>query len=178
MVYKSSSLLNQVENLLPTIPKDTQKKLLERAVYRKGLGSTVNIYVDGSYDKETSIFSWGVVLIDTKHNIEEYNGCARNSESMHRNVAGEIYGSVLACKLAYERGYKTLNLYYDYTGIKEWAEGSWKRNNPLTKRYYEYIQSLNGRLTINFIKVKAHTGDEYNELADTLAKKAIIECKK
>ena len=140
--------------------------------------NTIDIYVDGSFDKETNIFSWGVVLVDIQtNNKEEINGCARNPDSKYMNVAGEIYGSVMACKLACKRNYKNLNLYYDYTGIKEWAEGNWRRNNPLTKRYYEYIQCLKGQLTINYIKVKAHTGDEYNELADTLAKKAIITCK-
>lgn len=140
--------------------------------------STIDIYVDGSFDKETSVFSWGVVVVNSSTNqVQEYKGCARNGESIHRNVAGEIYGSVLACKLACKEGYNTLNLYYDYTGIKEWAVGNWKRNNTLTKRYYEFMQKVFETLDVNFVKVKAHTGNEFNELADALAKKAIIEVK-
>ena len=140
--------------------------------------NTVDIYVDGSFDKETNIFSWGVVLVNKlDNNKEEFNGCARNPDSKYMNVAGEIYGSVMACKLACKRNYKNLNLYYDYTGIKEWAEGNWRRNNPLTKRYYEFMQKVFETLDVNFVKVKAHTGNEFNELADALAKKAIIEVK-
>lgn len=131
-----------------------------------------SIYVDGSYDSVSKIFGWGIVIVG-KSSLEEFKGFAKNSDHEYRNVAGEIYGTVNACKIAIERSYKSIDLYYDYTGIRHWALGEWKRNNPLTQRYYEFMQSALKVLSINFVKVKSHSGNKYNELADKLAKEGV-----
>ena len=67
---------------------------------------------------------------------------------------------------------KKIYLHYDYTGIENWAVGNWKTNNIATKSYKEFIDSVSDVIKIEFIKVDAHTGDYYNEMADTLAKNA------
>ena len=54
-----------------------------------------------------------------------------------------------------------------------WATGQWKTNNPLTKAYAGEMQNLSNKISIFFHKVAAHTGVEYNELADKLAKEAL-----
>lgn len=132
----------------------------------------VSAFVDGSYDSESGIFAWGVVFID-KDNQEEFSGWANNDYSKYRNVAGEIYGCVKAVSLALERNYKEIAIYHDYSGLRHWALGEWKRNNPLTEKYYDYMQKALVDINIIFIKVKSHSGNELNELADKLAKEAL-----
>lgn len=129
-------------------------------------------YVDGSYSKEKGLFSWGLVLL-TDEGQEIFSGLSSGSHSSYWNVAGELYGAINAVKIAIERSYDSITIYHDYTGIRHWALGEWKRNNDLTSWYYDFMQEAKSHITINFIKVKAHSGDVHNELADELAKEAI-----
>ena len=58
-------------------------------------------------------------------------------------------------------------------GIEKWATGEWKANKCGTKMYKAYFDSIKDRLSVVFYKVKAHSGNEYNEEADRLAKNAL-----
>ena len=42
-----------------------------------------------------------------------------------------------------------------------------------TKAYQEYYRSIAEHVQITFRKVKGHSGDKYNDMADVLAKKAL-----
>ena len=64
-------------------------------------------------------------------------------------------------------------VYYDYEGIEKWCTGAWKANKSGTKAYREYYRKISGQLKISFHKVRGHSGDTYNEMADKLAKKAL-----
>ena len=57
-------------------------------------------------------------------------------------------------------------------GIECWALGSWKANKKSTQEYRDFYFSVKDKITVEFIKVQAHTGVEFNELADKLAKGA------
>ena len=130
-------------------------------------------YVDGSYNINTKEFGYGIVLIDCNGNEETMNGKGDNKAyAVHRNVAGEVYGSVKAIQTALDKEYKKIYIHYDYKGIEAWAKGDWKANKELTQKYKEFIDSCRGRIQIEFIKVKAHSNDKYNDLADRLAKEA------
>ena len=65
-----------------------------------------------------------------------------------------------------------LDLYYDYEGIEKWCTGEWKTNKRGTIDYKEYYNSVKDVLDVRFIKVKGHSGDKYNDMADSLAKAA------
>jgi ribonuclease HI len=56
-----------------------------------------------------------------------------------------------------------------------WATGQWKTKTNLTKKYADYMRSNMTKIEIIFQKVKAHTGNKYNEEADQLAKKALTD---
>ncbi|WMM25315.1 ribonuclease H family protein [Tissierella sp. MB52-C2] len=132
-------------------------------------------YVDGSFDIKHFTYSYGVVLI-TNDGKETYSGRDNNKELAEmRNVSGEIKGAMVAMELAIEKGKDTLYLHFDYTGIEQWAIGSWKTNKDGTKAYKNFYDSIKNKLKVVFIKVKAHSGIEYNEEADKLAKEAIME---
>lgn len=129
-------------------------------------------FVDGSYNSVTKTYGYGgfVVAEGEKHVIQ---GSGNDAEmaSMH-NVAGEILGSMAAINKAIELGISHLDIYYDYQGIEMWATGGWKRNKSGTIAYYDFIQSVRGRIDLSFVKVKGHSGVEGNEEADRLAKEA------
>lgn len=132
-------------------------------------------YVDGSFDLSNFTYSYGVVFI-TSEGKETFSGREDNRELAEmRNVSGELKGAMVAMELAVERKIDTLYLHFDYTGIEQWAVGNWKTNKDGTKAYKKYYDSIKDRLKVVFVKVKAHSGIEYNEEADQLAKEAIIK---
>ena len=140
----------------------------------------VRAYVDGSFDSASGRFSCGVVMVttDSEGNSEttELNAAFDDAEAaQQRNVAGEIMGSKLAIDHCMANGIKTVEIYHDYEGIGAWADRRWKANNPLTQGYRDFVAEARKSMNITFVKVKAHAGNKYNELADKLAKKALAD---
>ncbi len=129
-------------------------------------------FVDGSYNSAIGVYGYGGFLVaGGKKEILQGSGNEPEMASMH-NVAGEVLGSMAAIRRALELGLSELTIYYDYMGIEMWATGAWKRNRRGTEAYHEYVQSVQGRIQIRFVKVKGHSGVEGNEEADRLAKQA------
>ena len=130
-------------------------------------------YVDGSYSLEHKAYSYGIVIF-TNNGKETFSGKSDDVDLAEmRNVAGELRGAIEAMKYSITKGKSTLYLYYDYMGIEEWARGSWKTNKAGTKAYKDYYDSIKDKLNVVFIKVLAHSGIEFNEEADRLAKKEL-----
>ncbi|MBQ3428933.1 MAG: ribonuclease HII [Mogibacterium sp.] len=140
----------------------------------------IRAYVDGSYDSGSGRFSCGVVIVETDSNGKsektELNSAFDDEEAaQQRNVAGEIMGSKIAIDWCRANGVKAVEIYHDYEGIGAWADRKWKANNPLTQGYRDFVEEARKSMDITFVKVKAHAGNKYNELADKLAKKALSE---
>lgn len=132
-------------------------------------------YVDGSFSLEHMVYSYGVVII-TKDGMETFKGMEDDPVLVKmRNVSGELKGAMVAMDIAIDKNYQKLSLHYDYAGIEKWAIGEWKTNKTGTKSYKEYYDSIKDKLDVRFVKVKAHSGVKYNEVADKLAKEAIEE---
>ena len=131
-------------------------------------------YVDGSFEKNSGVYGYGVVFIEKDSSIEEYfdSGKEESYQSM-RNVSGEILGALKAAALAIEKEYSSLAIFHDYQGIASWAIGDWKCNKEKTIEYREKMLEYQKKLKISFHKVLAHSGDYFNERADVLAKKAV-----
>ena len=131
-------------------------------------------YVDGSFEKDSGVYGYGVVFIEKNGNIEEYfdSGREESYKSM-RNVSGEILGALKAASLAVEKSYSSIAIFHDYQGIASWAKGEWKCNKEKTIEYREKMLEFQKKLKISFHKVQAHSGDHFNERADALAKQAV-----
>lgn len=142
------------------------------------LPAGIRAYVDGSYDDATKKFACGAVIVKTDENgnseIVELSSAFNDEEfAKHRNVAGEVMGAKLAIEYCLENSVDSITICHDYEGIEKWANGLWKANTPLTQDYKAYIAEARRKIKIDFIKIKAHSGDKYNEMADKLAKKAL-----
>ena len=145
-----------------------------------GFPEGVRAYVDGSYDSASGRYSCGVVIVETgadgNSKTTELNAAFDDAEAAkQRNVAGEVMGSKIAIDHCMANGIQAVEIYHDYEGIGAWADKRWKANNPLTQAYRDYVAEARKTMDIKFVKVKAHAGNKYNEIADSLAKKALSE---
>ena len=130
-------------------------------------------YVDGSFDVKTGEYAFGAVIFENGQISEHSAKFSDSGMAEMRNVAGEIKGAEFAMRYCVEKGIKSLKIVYDYVGIEAWATGAWKANKEGTKAYKEYYESIKDVLSVEFEKVKGHSGDKYNDMADKLAKSAL-----
>ncbi|MDO5046959.1 MAG: ribonuclease H family protein [Anaerococcus sp.] len=128
-------------------------------------------YVDGSFNLKEKIYGAGIVYIDEGGEKQMYK-TYEDKYYIHRNVAGEVKASELAIRYAISQNKQTITIYHDYQGIASWAMGEWRAKNDLTKSYQDFIKKASQKIKIDFVKVKGHSNDKYNDLADALAKKA------
>lgn len=135
-------------------------------------------FIDGSYDKTTKIYGSGIVLIDNNLNNRGYIAAGIDTYNQW-NIIGEIE----ACKVAIDIALslpekkKKIVIYHDLEGTAKWANGNFRAKNDYTKSYVKFIEEKSKDIDIEFIKVKGHSGNKYNDLADEYAKYAIKDYK-
>lgn len=130
-------------------------------------------YVDGSFNEESVEFGYGVVMFFKGEELRMKDSSKDADLVEMRNVAGEIQGAMKAMEFAVDNKISYLTIYHDYLGISKWCTGEWKANKKGTIDYKKYYDQCKKKVNITFKKVDAHTGDKYNELADSLAKEAV-----
>lgn len=135
--------------------------------------SGVYAYVDGSFLAKTGEFSFGAVIFYNGEILKFSEKFSDSSLSGMRNVAGEIKGAEFVMDFAEKNKISELDIYYDYMGIEKWCTGEWRTNKAGTAAYRDFYNRIKDSVRVNFIKVKGHSGDEYNDMADALAKAAL-----
>lgn len=139
-------------------------------------GSRLLAYVDGSYDDSLKKYAFGCVFLPEDGRIYTAFGNGDNPQSLrHRNVTGEMLGSMYAVKVAMMNGFRAVEICYDYEGIEKWVTGEWRSKTELTQKYAAAMREWSKSIAISFRKVAAHTNVTYNEMADRLAKKGLVE---
>ncbi|MBR5318013.1 MAG: ribonuclease H family protein [Peptococcaceae bacterium] len=169
-VYKSFTTLDEAQAYLWGQP-ETQKP--QPAAEAPAEGEMV-AYVDGSFHLQKRMFAYGAVIF---YNGKEYHFAGSDADAElaeMRNVAGEIRGAEKAMAFALEQGAKVLHIYHDYEGIARWCTGEWQAKKAGTQQYRMFYQKAREQgLSVQFHKVKGHSGDKYNDMADKLAKNAL-----
>ncbi len=141
-----------------------------------GAPSRLLTYVDGSYDDSIKKYAFGCVFILPDGRIYTEYGNGDNPQSLqHRNVTGEMLGAMYAVRTAMMNGYRAVEICYDYEGIEKWVTGAWRSKTELTQKYAASMREWSRSIEITFTKVAAHTNVKYNEMADQLAKKGLVE---
>lgn len=130
-------------------------------------------YVDGSYDLITNAFSYGIVFFYDGQEQHFSKKFMDNDLAEMHNVAGEIKGAEAAIQYCIEQNISSVTIYHDYEGIARWCTGEWKAKKAGTVAYATFCKEASKEIEIQFVKVKGHSGDKYNELADKLAKEAL-----
>ena len=168
-VYKSFKTLSEAEAFL-----ERNEEKIENIEEVDG----VYAYIDGSFDRINGIYGSGVVIVDGDKKHEYKHAGNREDYAQLHNVAGELEAAKFVMWYAVDKKIKEITLFYDYQGIEAWAVGDWKANLPYTQDYVKFYNKVKSAVKVNFVKVKAHTGIELNEVVDKLAKEAIEQFKK
>ena len=132
----------------------------------------LHAYIDGSFSEKITETGYGAVILFDGEIIHTIKGSSKKYIDM-RNVAGELFAAAVSIKWAVDNGYQSISLHHDYSGIAHWAKGEWKTNQEGTINYKKFIDDISKRINISFVKVKGHSGDTYNDMADKLAKEAL-----
>ena len=130
-------------------------------------------YVDGSYDDTTKSYSYGMIMLYKDDELHFLKKFTMNRLSVMRNVAGEIQGAMAAMQYCLDNGIKSISIFYDYEGLEKWCTGEWKATKEGTMEYTAFYKEASKYVDVDFIKVKGHSGDKYNDMADALAKEAL-----
>lgn len=122
------------------------------------------IDVDSSLDGDMACC--GIVLRGSSNKILGKISRELNAKT---SVEAEIRGAMHAIKYAIMEDFTEICLRYDYIGIFEYLVSI--PSTDIAKEYQEFFRKIvnNNEIEIYFKKVKAHSLDEYNELADYLA---------
>ena len=122
------------------------------------------IDVDSSLDN--GIASCGIVIRDSSGKIL---GKISKRLNAHTSVEAEIRGAMHAIKYAILEDFTEICLRYDYVGIFEYLIG--EPTTEIRKEYQDFFLDVVNKYDVDiyFKKVKAHSLDEYNDLADYLA---------
>lgn len=130
-------------------------------------------YIDGAH--RDGKISFGVVLVNDGKETT-YRG---QTEGVMGNISGEIAALVFALHITSELGFKSINVVYDYDGIKKWATGEYKTNQDEARRFKVFVDTflLRNNVDIHYYKCKSHSGNTLNNKADSVAKQALIDGK-
>ena len=160
--HMAEQMNNQVEEELRRLGKDE-----------------VIAFVDGSYSSTEEKSGFGVIIIDDRGiQTPLYKSFTKQLSADFlelRNVAAELEGVKEAIKWAIAYKKTKIKIFYDYEGIGKWADGSWQAKKDITRQYVTFLREKRALITIEFCKVPAHSGIEYNEIADKLAKNSLLE---
>lgn len=168
-IYKSFEDINEAKSFLQ---KGSELLRKGKDKYDE---NCLHVYVDGSYNSASRKFSYGVVAV--KDNIVEYvhGGSGKNSEDNNiRQIAGELNAALEGAQYALNNKHKKVVIFHDYEGICHHATGFWQRKDKSSQEYYEKMNDLMKKgIEIQFVQVKSHEEDLFNEMADTICKKEL-----
>ncbi|WP_339021299.1 ribonuclease H family protein [Spiroplasma endosymbiont of Atherix ibis] len=129
-------------------------------------------YTDGSFDPQTEdIFKAGGVIIKENKIIKKISYKYKEKRWMSsNNIAGEIAAVMEVILWAIKNNYKNILIYVDYEGIIKWSNNEWLAKENISKDFKYFLNEYKKDIIIKFKKVKSHSNNLFNDLADSLAK--------
>lgn len=173
---KYQSFISEEEAIAYLEGKDLYFEKIQRDIQE----GYIVAYTDGSFDKVTQKYAYGIIIYDLNNKKHELNSAHNNPKFVSfENVSGEIFGVLTLLDWVVSNNYEKVKIYYDYEGIEKWATKEWRANSEIAKVYTSILDDkFFNILDIKFEHVKGHSNNIYNEAADRLAKLALTSDKK
>ena len=130
-------------------------------------------YVDASYSDNERFGAVGIVLL-TSSEVIQYSEIPENLEDCALTSTNhELLAAAKAIKMAKERHIKNLIIKHDNSSIGELAKSQSVSKTSMEEWYKQLVMKHREKMSITFKKVKGHSKEYFNELADKLAYKAM-----
>ena len=140
----------------------------------------INIYTDGACSGNPGIGGWGAVIFSNSDDVVFLNG----GENITTNNRMELTAAIKS--IAYFKNRSNLEIFTDSKYLKDgierwilnWKKNGWKTSNKKTVKNKDLWVQLDKEILKHNIKwnwVKGHANNEFNEKADSLARKYIEE---
>ena len=140
----------------------------------------VIIYTDGACSGNPGPGGWGSILM-YKNNTKEISGALKNTTNNVMELTAVIEALKLLkfkCKVKlYSDSAYVINA-FNQKWIYGWLKNGWKNSNkePVkNKELWEELYTLTKTHDVEFIKVKGHADNEYNNRCDEMARNAITK---
>lgn len=143
----------------------------------------VRIYTDGACignGKQTNTGGWGAVIIHKEKEKYLYGG-----EPNTTNNRMELMGLIKPLEYLKKHTNKALEVHSDSRYVLNgctiwkngWIKSNYKKGTLLNIDLWKTLHELTSHfINIEYIWVKGHSGDFYNEIADQLAGKGCYRC--
>ncbi|MGN0805621.1 MAG: ribonuclease HI [Candidatus Coproplasma sp.] len=143
----------------------------------------VTIYTDGACSGNPGVGGWGAVLM--------YNGVEKRISGAEDNTTNnrmELFAVISALECLKEPCEVTVYSDSAYTvngfsngWVYDWERSDWKKADKkpvLNSDLWKRLLALTRKHKVEFIKVKGHADNEYNNVCDKLATDAVKNFKK
>lgn len=138
----------------------------------------VTLYTDGACSGNPGIGGWGAVLMFNGHE-KQISGAEAETTNNRMEISAVIEGLKCLkedCEVdVYSDSAYTVNAFLR-GWIYEWEKLGWKKSDGkalLNSDLWQELYFLSKKHRLNFIKVKGHADNEYNNICDKLATDAI-----
>ena len=140
----------------------------------------ISLYTDGSFNKAQPEVTKGaaIILEDDKPVYCQRYLCYQPSYTASWNFGGELFA--ISCALGtitrmYPDDELRICIYYDYQGVEHYIQGKpvWRVKNEPAAVYVNIVNKLkqmHPKWVLDFKKVKAHSGNKWNEAVDKLTR--------
>ena len=162
---------------LDILDKDLNSKYYEVLDYSpEDLDKVIS--VDGSFANNK--IGAGILIrykIEDKiQDAEKYYITIDDKYNNLRNVAGEIFAVIQGLQIIARKGWKQVNIIFDYIGLCLYIKGVWKSNDQLIKKYHQQFWKIINQygIKVSWFKVFSHTKVRINDVADELAKSGAL----
>lgn len=165
--YRSFDELKDAENYLENgfISPDSVLKVSTNPIEAK-------VYVDGSWNESKQQYGYGFVLVKNGKSFSSGYDKGDNPQYIdQKQVSGEVVAVLKGLNRAIYLDLKHVEIVYDFEGIEKWTTGEWSAKAAIAKAYVHQLKRLNQNIDISFKKVKSHSRDQFNDMADKLASK-------
>lgn len=186
-VLKRKEKPERVARFLLQLPPDAKFKVeavndVSEMVSRMIEPPEETFYTDGALKTRSDgkhLASWAVVAV----NNPELNCSGVMKDGT--NQKAELEAVIKACEIAETNGMKRILVVTDskYAAsacekwIDNWEENGWmdNKNKPVkNKEAFERLSQAKKKLDLKIVHVRGHSGDKYNELADSMAREALM----
>ena len=136
----------------------------------------IKIYTDGACSGNPGRGGWAAIIIDGEK-VEKISGASENTT----NNRMELIAVISALKYVQNKKIEIFNDYkYTKDGIEKWIY-NWKKNGWKTANkqsvknidLWQDLDQLNQKKNVHWNWVKGHSNNEYNNMADKLARSEI-----